>query len=263
MSRTLNLCEHLLAQGRNYQTLGIDDRAQRIFADLARLRDLPADVAEEAQSRLGELLLKQRKFAGARRHFSAALAHDDDNPVYHHLMAVALEEDRKGNRDLALEHYRRCVQLEPEDAVYHCDAGLFALKHGAVEEGLTYLRRAVELAPQDVDILSEVVRGLQDHGHHDEARRFARAALFHSGGAARFQRLWNDCRFQEVHQQQQRASRKRQVRRAVAEGRICLPFAQMTIETPRGRKLVRRDGPSRTPAPHLLKFARLSGKKHA
>ena len=263
MSRTLNLCEHLLAQGRNFHTLGVNDRAQRLLTNLARLRDLPADIAEETQSRLAELAMQQRKFGQARRHLTAALAHDAHNPLYHHMMAIALAEDRKGSRDLALEHFRRCVQLEPEEPVYHCDAGQFALEHGAEDEGLVYLRRAVELAPDDAGIIGEVVRSLQDHGHHDEARQIARAALFRSGGDTRFQRLWNDCRFQELHQRQQRVSKKRLVRRAVAEGRICLPFVQLTVETPNGRKLIRRDGPSRKPAPHLLKFTRLSGKKHA
>jgi Tfp pilus assembly protein PilF len=263
MSRTLNFCEHLLAQGRNYHTLGVNDRAQGLFTNLARLRDLPADIAEETQSRLAELYMQQRKFGRARRHLTAALAHDRHNPLYHHLMAIALAEDPQGDRDRALEHFRRCVQLEPEEPVYHSDAGLFALEHGAVDEALAYLRRAVELAPDDVSIIGDVVRGLQDHGHHDEARQIARAALFRSGGDARFRRLWNDCRFQELHHRQQRANKKRLVRRAVAEGRICLPFVHLTVETPTGRKLIRKDGPSRTPAPRLLKFTRLSGKKHA
>src|SRR5439155_18419222 len=146
------------------------------------------------------------------------------------------------------------------DAVYHCDAGLFALKHGAVDEGLSYLRRAVELTPDDADIVGEVVRGLQKEGHQDEARQVARAALFRNGRAPRFQRLWNDCRFQELHDQQQRARKRRLARGAVAEGRVCLPFLQLTVETPTGRKLVRTDRPSRTPAPHLMRLARLSGQ---
>jgi tetratricopeptide (TPR) repeat protein len=263
MSRTLNLCEHLLAQGRQYHTVGALDRAQRILTDLARLRDLPAHVAEETQSRLAELLLNQRQFARARRHLAAAMTHDANNPFYHHLMAVALEEDRNGDRDLALQHYRRCVELEPQEPVYLCDAGLFALKHGAVDEGLEYLRHTVELAPDDVDVIGEVVRGLQDHGHHDEARQIAKAALFRNGRDPHFVRVWNDCRFQELHHRQQRVRKKRIVRRAVAEGRICLPFLNLTVETTKGRKLIRTDGPSRTPPPHLLRFARLSGKKHA
>jgi Tfp pilus assembly protein PilF len=263
MSRTLNLCTHLLTQGRNYHTLGADSLAQRTLTRLARLRDLPAPVAEEAQGRLAELMLKQGKFAQARRHLAAALSHDPKHAPYHHLMAIALEEDRRGNRDLCLEHYRRCVELDPENAGYLCDAGLFALRHGAVDEGLSYLRRAVELAADDAELIGEVVRGLQDEEQFDEARGIARTCLFQNGRDVRFHRLWNDCRFQELHHDQRRSQHRKAVRRAVAEGRICLPFEQLTVETPRGRKLVRRDGASRAPAPHLLRLKRLSGKKHA
>jgi Tfp pilus assembly protein PilF len=263
MSRTLNLCEYLLAQGRKFHTLGVDDRAQGILTGLAGLRELPSHVAEEMQSRLAELLLKQRKFAQARRRLAAALAHDAHNATYHHLMAAALEEDPKGNRDQALEHYRHCVRLEPIEPVYLCDAGLFAIKHGAVDEGMSYLRRAVELAPDDVDVVGTVVRGLQDRGCLDEARAIAKAALFRNSRDPRFQKLWNDCRFQELHNRQERVNKRKRLRNAAAQGPICLPFLQLTVETPRGRKLVRTDRPSRTPAPHLLRMARLSGKKHA
>ena len=72
-----------------------------------------------------------------------------------------------------------------------------------------------------------------------------------------------DCRFQELHHRQQRVQKRRLARRAVAEGRVCLPFLQLTVETPNGRKLVRRDGPSHTPAPHLLRLSRMSDRKHA
>ena len=43
MSRTLNLCEHLLAEGRRFHQLGVDDRAERIFASLTRLREIGYD----------------------------------------------------------------------------------------------------------------------------------------------------------------------------------------------------------------------------
>src|SRR5207237_185397 len=172
-------------------------------------------------------------------------------------------EDPKGDRDLALEHYRRCVEFDPKDAWYHCDAGLFALRHGAADEGLTYLQRAVELAPDDATLVGDVVRGLQDEGHFEEARQIARAGLFGNGRDARFQRLWNDCRFQELHHRQQRLRKRRLARTAAAEGRVFLPFLRLTEETPTGRKLLRHDGPSRTPPPHLLRLSRLSGKKHA
>src|SRR5689334_24150337 len=53
MSRMLNLAEALLGMGRTRQQLG---RVQDAFAILSRLshfRDLPKDIAEETQARLG------------------------------------------------------------------------------------------------------------------------------------------------------------------------------------------------------------------
>ena len=263
MSRTLNLCQHLLAQGRRFHRLGADQHALRTLTRLARLRQLPGPIAEEAQGRLAELFLKQGKFARARRHLAAELAHRPDHAPHHHLMAVALEDDPKGDRDLALEHYRRSVEFDPGNPCYQCDAGLFALRHGAADDALAYLRRAVELAPDDAALVGDVVRGLQDEGHFEEARQIARAALFRNGRDPLFQRLWNDCRFQELHHRQQRVRKRRLARTAAAEGRVLLSFLRLTQETPTGRKLVRHDGPSRTPPPHLLRLSRLSGRKHA
>jgi tetratricopeptide (TPR) repeat protein len=263
MSRTLNLCDHLLLQARKYHELGIDQRALRILANLSRLRDLPADVAEETQVRLAELLLKHRKFARARRHLTAALAHHEDNARYHHLMALAIEEDGCRQPARALEHHRRAVELDPKDPYGHADAGRLALRRGQVKLGLSWLRRAVELAPADVEVVGQVVEGLQDAGHTDEARQTARAALFRNSGDRRFRQLWDDFRFQELHRRQNRAHKRRAIRGAIAEGRICLSFEQMTVETATGRRVVRQDGPSRTPAPHCLRLGRLSDRKHA
>jgi tetratricopeptide (TPR) repeat protein len=263
MSRTLNFCNHRLIQARKYHELGVDDVALRILANLSRLCELPADVAEETQARLAELLLKQRKFARARRHLTAALAHQEDNARYHYLMALAIEEDRRGQAARALEHYRRAVELEPDNPGYHADAGLFALRRCHVELGLNWLRRAVELAPEDVEVVGQVVRGLQDAGHAEAARQVARAALFRNSRDRRFRQLWDDFRFQELHHRQQRENKRLAIRGAIAEGRICLSFEQMTVETVGGGRKVRQDGPSHTPAPHFLRLARLSDRKHA
>jgi tetratricopeptide (TPR) repeat protein len=263
MSRTLKLCEHLLYEGRRFWTLGVDRRALRTFGHLAVLPDLPSAIAEETHLRLAELLLKQRKFAKARRHLALALAHEPASPECHYLLASSHAEDSRGDRKLAIRHYRRSLQLDPENALYLCGAGLFAVGCGEVEQGLEWLRRAVELAPDDAEVIGDVVHGLQEHGHVDEAMCIARAAFFRNSRNPGFQRLWNDFRFQQLRERQERIQKRRTVRRAVAEGRICLPFLKLTVDTPAGRKLVRRDGPSGTPPPHLRQLARLSRQKHA
>jgi tetratricopeptide (TPR) repeat protein len=263
MSRTLNLCEHLLYEARRFWTLGVDRRALRIFSHLAALPDLPSDMAEETQLRLAELSLKQRKFAKARRHLAVALALEPANPESHYQLASSHADDSRGDRKLALRHFRRSLELDPENPRYLCEAGLFAGRCGEIEQGLNWLRCAAELAPDDPDVIGDVVSGLQEQGHEDEARGIARAAFFRNSRNPRFQRLWNDFRFQQLRDRQKRVHNRRVVRRAEAEGRICLPFLKLTVETPAGRKLVRRDGPSGTPPPHLRHLARLSQQKHA
>jgi predicted Zn-dependent protease len=263
MSRTLNLCEHLLYEGRRFWSLGVDRHALRTFSHLSRLGELPADIAEETQRRLAELYLKQRKFAKARRHLAAALSHDPNNPESHHMLACSHAEDQKGDRGLAMRHFRRCVQLDPENPRYHNDAGQFALRHGKSQQGLVWLRHAAELAPDDAEVIRDVVSSLQKCGYGTEAQCIARAAFFRNSRNPHFQRLWHDFRFQQLQAHQHRIQKRHIVRHAVAEGRICLSFQRLTVETPRGRKLVRRDGPSGPRPSHLLRSGILADQKHA
>jgi tetratricopeptide (TPR) repeat protein len=263
MSKTLNLCEYLLYEGRRYSALGVDRRALRSFAHLIRLRDLSPEIAEETQICLAELSLKQRKFAKARRHLTAALAHSAANPVSHYLIATAHAEDPRGDRGLALYHYRQCLHLDPENAQYHCDAGLFALNFRRTREGICWLNRAAELAPDDAEILEEVIRGLQEYGRRDEAQILARSAFFRNHRNPRFQRLWHDFAFRQLEKRQCRLKTPQPIRRTIIENKVSLPFLKLTIETPTGRKLVRQDGPSGPPKPHLPRIARLSDQMHA
>jgi Tfp pilus assembly protein PilF len=263
MSRTLNLCEYLLYQGRRFWSLSIDRHALRTFSRLAVLPDLPSGIAEESHLRLAELYSRQRKFAKARRHLALALVQEPASPECHYLLACCHAEDSRGDRKLALRHFRLSVQLDPENARYHCAAGLFAVGWGKVEQGLAWLREAAELAPDDADIIDDVVRGLQQEGYEDEAIDIARAALFRNNRDPRFQQLWNNYRFEQLRAEQQRIQKRCLVRRAVLEGTICLPFLKLTVDTPAGRKLVRRDGPSGVRPPHLRHMSRTPQKKHA
>jgi tetratricopeptide (TPR) repeat protein len=230
MSRTLSLCEHLLYEGNRFRTLGVDRRALRIFGRLAGLRDLPGNIAEETQLRLAELCLKQRKFAKARRHLTAALAQDPANAECHFVLATSHAEDPKGNRRLAFVHYRRSVVLDPENALYHRDAGLFAIGHGHVEEGLKWLHLAVELAPDNPEVIGDVVQGLQDHEYIEEAQHIARSAFFRNSRNARFQRVWHEFRFRQLHQHQERIHKRLYTRRPAAPVNACLPFLKMRAQ---------------------------------
>src|SRR5438270_656798 len=114
MSRTLNLADRLLAMGRTYQDLGRDHAALDILGQLARFRQLPANVAEETQLRLGEIQLRRGRFRRARRYLGTALLYRPDSARYHYLMAQALDTDERAEPEQALAHYRKSLELDPQ-----------------------------------------------------------------------------------------------------------------------------------------------------
>jgi tetratricopeptide (TPR) repeat protein len=246
--------ERLASLGRKYQELGLEHEAVRCWTRLSGLAGVPAEVAREAQSYLGEFHLDRRRYKSARRHLVAALAQEPGNANFHHLMAAALEAGGKGDRQRALTHYRRAVELEPEEPIYLCGFGLLALEIGDDdEEGLTALRRALELAPDDAEIIGQAVEGIEQ-SDREEARKILRLALFRHPRDARFRKRWSDFHFRCLHADQ---ARWRPVY-PEQNGPMLLPFVRpVPADTPH----VRRDAPSRPARPHF--HLRASDKKHA
>jgi Flp pilus assembly protein TadD len=164
--------------------------------------DVPAEIAEEAQARLGEIQLRRRKYARARRHLVAALRHKPDNARYHFLLGQACREDDCGNLERAARHFRRSLELDANQVPCLLEYGLLAIRLGRSEEGLARLREASEQAPGDPDVTKKVVKGLRHLGRPDDARSELLAALFRNPRDPRFRRLWNDYRFREARRQQ-------------------------------------------------------------
>lgn len=262
MGRTLNLVNHLLTTGRRLQELGRAQDALRLFGRLASFRELPAAVAEEVQSRLAGLELRRRKYHRARRHLAAAIAHQPDSAHYHYLMATAVDDDAKADPQRACDHYRRSLELEPDQAECLGDFGLLAVALGETDEGLAALRRAVELVPNDPNTLAKLVEGLCEAGRADEARQVLRVARFRNPRDGRFGKLWNDFQFRQVREEQEAARRARRV--GEEDRPTILPFVPPE-ESPRtlGGKRIRRDGPAPLPGPHLPKSLRLSDRRYA
>src|SRR5262249_41196960 len=182
---------------------------QVLFERLASFRHLPRQVAEETQLCLAEILLEQGEYRAARRHLTAALAHKPTSARYHFLMASALEADLNGNQRQALEHYRMSLQLDGEQPECLGEAGMLALRLGKVTEGLKWLRRAVELAPDDPEVVEGLVEALQEMGRPEEARLTLRAAMFRNPRDGRFRKLWSDFHFFELREKQQNQQQAR------------------------------------------------------
>jgi Tfp pilus assembly protein PilF len=263
MSMTLNLIDRLLARGRDLQKLGRDRDAVRVLRRLAGFQELPAEAAAETQARLAELHLRRRKYPRARRNLAAVLRHRPESAHYHHLMATAIDAEDTGDPQRAARHYRRALQLDPNRPECLLDYGLFNLREGRTEAGLTCLRRAVELAPEEPETLGRLADGLIQAGREDEARTALQAALFRHPRDARFRQLWSDFQFHQ-RAREQRAARGKKMRETVAEEPVLLPFglAERTAGPVRvGSRVVRSDGPAPTPqGPHT---ARRSNRRHA
>jgi tetratricopeptide (TPR) repeat protein len=266
MSKTLNLADRLLAMGRNFQALGRHHDALRTLGRLAGLSDLTGPVAEEAQVRLGEIHLSRRQFQRARRHLTAALAHQPHSARYHYLLAGALAADDQCDPHRAAEHYRRSLQINPDQPSCLGELGLLALRLGQTDEALGYLRRAVELAPNDPVAVGQLVTGLQEADEPDEARQALLAARFRNPRDARFEKLWNEFQFRCLHDEQALQWQDRAAAEDNGDEPRLLPFVRPkrgATGARSGRRTVRCDASSPTPAPHTGRPAWLSDRRHA
>ena len=244
----------LMERGRHLQALGLAREALQLWNRVADMKSLPPALAEEAQSRLGEMQLERGKHARARRHLAAALAHQPANAHYHFLLAQAIEEDPKGDLEKALEHYRRALHGDPDQPQYLGAFGRLAIDLGKGAEGAQALRRAAKLAPDDADVILLVLDGLGET-QPDEALAILRLALFRNPRAARFRKLWSDFHFQRL-----RADQEAKRAPLPQDSATLLPF--MVPATGDNRPPRWRRHPSSSPGrPHFtLPF---SDKKHA
>jgi Tfp pilus assembly protein PilF len=257
MNPTLNLFEHLLTQSRRYQQAGRHRDAARLLTRLASFRELPGDVAGEAQARLAEWHLRRRRHARARRHLAAALRHRPDSARYHYLMAVAVRAGDQGDLERAAEHYSRSLESNPGQVRCRGEYGLLLLRLGRGDEGLAHLREALALAPDDPGALGKLVEGLCLAGRPDEARAELRAARFRQPRSPGVSKLWHDFQMQALRR---RRDAGRPGRAGADAGPVLLPFVAPAGGAPRGEgepRILRREAGEPAGPPHL----RLSGRR--
>jgi Tfp pilus assembly protein PilF len=227
MMPNLNLVDHVLAMGRRYQEVGRHRDAVTVLMRLARFRYLPAEAAEETQARLAEIHLKRRKYKQARRHLTAALRHQPNNARYHYLLATALYAEDGADLERAAEHYRRALELDPGHIKCLADYGHLLLRLGQTEEGLTRLREAAERAPEDIEVLGKLVKGLRLSGRTDEARSVLQMAMFRNARSPRFRKLWDEFRFQQARRRRDAERQQQAENEAEGEQPVLLPFVRV------------------------------------
>jgi Tfp pilus assembly protein PilF len=239
--------------GRRYQEVGRHREAVTVLTRLSRFRLLPAEAAEETQSRLAEIHLKRRKYKQARRHLTAALRHQPDNARYHYLLATALHAEDGAALQRAGEHYRRALELDPNHVKCLADYGQYLLGQGQTEEGLSRLREAAERAPEDVEVLGKLVKGLRLSGQTEAARCVLQTALFRNARSPLFRKLWNEFRFQQARRRRDAERKHKAENEAGGDQPVLLPFirvANTTSVAADGPTILRREegaAPTRSP----------------
>jgi tetratricopeptide (TPR) repeat protein len=195
---------------------------------------------------------------------AAALVQKPTSARYHFLMASALEADENGDDRRALQHYRLSLEFDGDQPEVLSEAGMLALRLGKIVEGLKWLRRAVELAPDDPETVARLVEGLHEIGRPDEARLTLRAALFRNPRDGRFRKLLSDFNFHELREEQEVARESRWETVEEEMKPVLLPFLRpVSAPAKSSGKRVRRDPAAPLPAPHLPRRGRLPNHKHA
>jgi Flp pilus assembly protein TadD len=263
MGMTLSLVDGLLTRARTLERVGRNHDARQVLNRLAGLRELPAAAAFETQTRLAEIYLRDHTYSRARRHLTAALAHEPENARLHYLMAQALVRDEKtDNSERALMFYRKSLEIDPNQPACLADLGILLVQLGRSEEGLDSLRKAVALVPDDTVVLKKLVEGLRLEGRFEEARREIRAARFRNPRNDRVRRLSDEFDFLELYRQQT-ARRRSAFDEEGAQGPTILPFVLPNpAERLPGDKTLRYDGPS-LPRPHGRRLTRQPGRRRA
>lgn len=263
MSKTLNLTDRVLARGRHLHELGFQMDAQRMLGRLANWQQLPDAVAEETQARLADIHLRDGHYTQARRHLAAALAHRPDNARYHYLLATALDAGETNQAEAAYKHYRRSLELDPNQADCLSDFGLLALRLDRNEEGLQALRQAVAVAPDDAVVVGKLLDGLRRCGLCEEARLTLRAALFRNPRSYAFAKLWSTFRFEQACQAQQMA-RQHGGTSTATDKPVLLPFLRLADNgAPKPRHGRRHGLLSPFTPPHGPRSTQVPDRKHA
>ncbi|MFL5340477.1 MAG: hypothetical protein ACJ8F7_10020 [Gemmataceae bacterium] len=244
MSRTLNLLDRLLGKARHLHELGRSRDALPILRRFIARPELPEATTIEARRLLGEAYLAVREYRHARRQFTALLRLRPDDAVAHHHLANAHQNDPQVDARRASRHFRRAVELAPDNPAILADGGKFAVAMGRSRKGLALLRKAVELAPNDLAVFGSYIDALCDLDRRDEARRELAVARFRLGRESRFQRIWENVEFQQARDLQRAEGR---LAKAVGESPAVLPFLRIhdgDARPVRAKRFVRRDAVS-------------------
>jgi tetratricopeptide (TPR) repeat protein len=134
------------------------------------------DIAVEyANAYLGDIYLSLRRLNLAENHIKKAIVCRPDSPNYHYLLGFTYSIQSYWGK--AIGEFEVAVDKEPNNSEYLRGLGWAIHCAGDEAKGLAYLHRALDLAPTNVNILTDLaaayLSGLQFH----KAREYAETAV--------------------------------------------------------------------------------------
>lgn len=136
----------------------------------------PNDIG--ARQTLAMILMSEKDNAGARAHYEVILKQDAGNALAMNNLGSLIQDSDPG-RAAAL--FTKAVQLAPNSADVNDSLGWLKVQQKDAAGGLSYLKRAHDLRPQDASIAYHLVVALDASSKRNEARALLKTLLA-SGG---------------------------------------------------------------------------------
>ncbi len=134
----------------------------------------PADLS------LAQVDLTQSDWKDARQELTALISRKGENPLARKWLGML--ELSAGNQPAAITHFRKVIEVQPDNAIVLNDLAYLLADNGQAEEALKHAQRAQELAPDNADIEDTLGWVLYRKGVYNAAVTHFKSAISKGGG---------------------------------------------------------------------------------
>jgi tetratricopeptide (TPR) repeat protein len=132
-------------------------------------------AVEHANAYLGDIYLRLRQLKLAEDHIKKAINCKPDKADYHYLLGFSYSIQRQW--DKAIGEFEAALGKQPDNSEYLRGLGWAIHRTGDKAKGLAYLHKAIELAPTNVNILTDLAAAYLSDLQFHEAREYAERAI--------------------------------------------------------------------------------------